>query len=292
MAVNVVVLGADRCWSSRWRSSSVPARRHGAAWTSAPHDLRSPRAWISMQRRASSALMGAAAARGRRRSKVSIPASWYLVAVEPPDRGSTSWCCRQVFNRRIPFLKFFLKQAADLGAGPRAGVVGARLPVHAAPHGGVPAKHPEAAARTSRRRARPARSSALMPTSVMNFVEGTRFTPAKHAAFKSPYRHLLPPRAGRRRRSCCRRWAACCTRCSTSRIAYSAPARPDAVGPVLRPASAPCAWTSGRRPIETWAVGRATTRQIPAFRARFKEWLGGALDREGRKARHDADRAC
>ncbi|MEO7386454.1 MAG: acyltransferase, partial [Gammaproteobacteria bacterium] len=37
---------------------------------------------------------------------------------------------------------------------------------------------------------------ALVPTSVMNFVEGTRFTPAKHAAQNSPYHHLLKPKAG------------------------------------------------------------------------------------------------
>ena len=30
----------------------------------------------------------------------------------------------------------------------------------------------------------------------MNFAEGTRFTPAKHAAQKSPYAHLLKPKAG------------------------------------------------------------------------------------------------
>jgi hypothetical protein len=30
----------------------------------------------------------------------------------------------------------------------------------------------------------------------MNFVEGTRFTPAKHAAQRSPYKHLLKPKAG------------------------------------------------------------------------------------------------
>jgi 1-acyl-sn-glycerol-3-phosphate acyltransferase len=35
-----------------------------------------------------------------------------------------------------------------------------------------------------------------MPVSVMNFVEGTRFTPAKHDAQSSPYRHLLRPKAG------------------------------------------------------------------------------------------------
>jgi 1-acyl-sn-glycerol-3-phosphate acyltransferase len=34
------------------------------------------------------------------------------------------------------------------------------------------------------------------PVTVMNFVEGTRYTPAKHRSQQSPYRHLLKPRAG------------------------------------------------------------------------------------------------
>lgn len=34
------------------------------------------------------------------------------------------------------------------------------------------------------------------PVTIMNFVEGTRFTRAKHQAQNSPYEHLLRPRAG------------------------------------------------------------------------------------------------
>ncbi|TGN37544.1 acyltransferase, partial [Marinobacter confluentis] len=34
------------------------------------------------------------------------------------------------------------------------------------------------------------------PVTIFNFMEGTRFTPAKQSAQKSPYRHLLKPRAG------------------------------------------------------------------------------------------------
>lgn len=33
------------------------------------------------------------------------------------------------------------------------------------------------------------------PVSVINFLEGTRFTPAKHAASQSPYQHLLKPKS-------------------------------------------------------------------------------------------------
>ncbi|WP_194756611.1 acyltransferase [Aliidiomarina indica] len=35
-----------------------------------------------------------------------------------------------------------------------------------------------------------------IPTTVINFCEGTRFTPEKHAYKKSPYTYLLPPKAG------------------------------------------------------------------------------------------------
>lgn len=34
------------------------------------------------------------------------------------------------------------------------------------------------------------------PFTLLNYVEGTRFTQAKHAAQKSPYKHLLKPKAG------------------------------------------------------------------------------------------------
>ncbi|GEA09608.1 acyltransferase [Alteromonas sp. KUL42] len=35
-----------------------------------------------------------------------------------------------------------------------------------------------------------------VPTTVINFVEGTRFTTQKHMAKQSPYQNLLPPKAG------------------------------------------------------------------------------------------------
>lgn len=35
-----------------------------------------------------------------------------------------------------------------------------------------------------------------IPLTLLSFVEGTRFTPTKHAAVNSPYENLLPPKAG------------------------------------------------------------------------------------------------
>jgi 1-acyl-sn-glycerol-3-phosphate acyltransferase len=40
------------------------------------------------------------------------------------------------------------------------------------------------------------RKFSFTPTSVMNFLEGTRFTPEKHKKQNAPYRHLLNPKAG------------------------------------------------------------------------------------------------
>ncbi len=36
----------------------------------------------------------------------------------------------------------------------------------------------------------------IVPVSVMNFVEGTRFTPEKHEKQRSPYTNLLKPKTG------------------------------------------------------------------------------------------------
>jgi len=58
------------------------------------------------------------------------------------------------------------------------------------------AKHPELAGKDRETTRRACEKFRHMPVSVMNFVEGTRFTRAKHASQASPYRHLLRPRAG------------------------------------------------------------------------------------------------
>jgi 1-acyl-sn-glycerol-3-phosphate acyltransferase len=56
--------------------------------------------------------------------------------------------------------------------------------------------HPEMRGRDQAATRRACEKFALIPTSVMNFLEGTRFTPAKRQRQQSPYRHLLKPKAG------------------------------------------------------------------------------------------------
>ena len=119
---------------------------------------------------------------------------WYLVS-----SNHQSWVdilvLQHIFNRRIPLLKFFIKQ--ELIWVPVMGLAWwALVSVHAPPQRGIPEKHPEMRGRDQETTRKACEKFAQMPTSVMNFLEGTRFTPGKQQRQQSPYRHLLKPKAG------------------------------------------------------------------------------------------------
>lgn len=117
------------------------------------------------------------------------PRGWYLVS---PNHQS--WVdilvLQRIFHRRIPFLKFFLKQ--ELIWVPVIGLAWWALDFPFMKRGkGSGARGSDLA--TTRRACEKFKR---IPTSVINFVEGTRFTAAKHAEQKSPYQHLLKPKIG------------------------------------------------------------------------------------------------
>ncbi|MBD8897993.1 acyltransferase [Rhodanobacter sp. DHG33] len=103
---------------------------------------------------------------------------------------------QKLLNRRIPFLRFFLK--SQLIWVPLMGPAWWALdfPFMKRYSKETLARHPELAGRDMEATRRACAKFRQLPVSVMNFVEGTRFTPAKHDAQGSPYRHLLKPRAG------------------------------------------------------------------------------------------------
>lgn len=114
---------------------------------------------------------------------------WYLVS---PNH--CSWVdilvLQRVLHGRIPFLKFFLKK--ELIWVPVIGLAWWALDFPFMARGkGRAARHGDL--RTTRAACQKFRR---IPTTVINFVEGTRFTPAKHQAQRSPYRHLLRPKTG------------------------------------------------------------------------------------------------
>ncbi len=103
---------------------------------------------------------------------------------------------QKVFNRRIPLLRFFLKR--QLFWVPVLGLAWWALdfPFMGRYTRKEIAKNPELGRRDVEATRRACEKFRAIPVSVMNFVEGTRFTPAKHAAQSSPYRHLLKPKSG------------------------------------------------------------------------------------------------
>jgi len=114
---------------------------------------------------------------------------WYLVS-----SNHRSWVdilvLQRVLHGRIPFLKFFLKR--ELIWVPVIGLAWWALDFPFMKRGrGAGARASDL--QTTREACEKFRR---IPTSVINFVEGTRFTPAKHAQQRSPYRHLLKPRLG------------------------------------------------------------------------------------------------
>ena len=123
------------------------------------------------------------------------PDRWYLV-----NCNHQSWVdilvLQHLLNRRIPLLRFFLKQ--QLIWVPFMGLAWWALdfPFMRRHSPQLLEKHPEMRARDQETTRRACEKFSHIPTSVMNFVEGTRFSPAKHAQQHSPYTHLLKPKAG------------------------------------------------------------------------------------------------
>jgi len=117
------------------------------------------------------------------------PRGWYLVS---PNHQS--WVdilvLQRVFHGRIPFLKFFLKQ--ELIWVPVIGLAWWALDFPFMKRGSR--RDSQASDLATTRKA--CEKFKTMPTTVINFVEGTRFTAAKHGEQQSPYQHLLKPKVG------------------------------------------------------------------------------------------------
>ena len=123
------------------------------------------------------------------------PHQWYLVL-----SNHQSWTdivvLQRIFHRKIPFLKFFIKKelfwlpvlgqawwALDFPFIKRY----SKAKLLRKPH--LRGKDLEITRRACKR-------FQQLPISIMNFVEGTRFTIQKHRQQQSPYTHLLRPKAG------------------------------------------------------------------------------------------------
>lgn len=178
---------------------------------------------------------------------------------------------QKVFNRRIPLLRFFLKR--QLFWVPLLGLAWWALdfPFMGRYSRAQIAKNPALGVRDRETTRRACAKFRSIPVSVMNFVEGTRFTPEKHDKQGSPYRHLLKPKSGG--------------------VAFVLDAMGDTLGSVL---DVTIVYPGGRptmldlmgdripevrvavreRPIPT-ALLEGEERDDAAYRARFQRWVNG-----------------
>ncbi len=103
---------------------------------------------------------------------------------------------QQQFNKRMPMLKFFLKQ--ELIWVPVIGLCwwALEFPFMKRFSKAYLEKYPEKRGQDLATTRRACARYQTNPVSVFNFLEGTRFTPAKHRAQASPFQYLLKPKAG------------------------------------------------------------------------------------------------
>jgi 1-acyl-sn-glycerol-3-phosphate acyltransferase len=195
---------------------------------------------------------------------------WYLVV-----SNHQTWvdivAVQTLLNRRIPFLKFFIKQ--ELVWFPLLGIAwwAMDMPFMKRYSKSYLAKHPEKKGMDLEITRKACKKFRDTPTSVINFIEGTRFSEEKKIRRASQFEYLLPPRAGG--------------------IALALSAMGEMMNVILDvtiiyPNGPPKFWAMFRgeidhividirkRPIEPWMTSGdyANDRE---FRARFHQWLTG-----------------
>ena len=114
------------------------------------------------------------------------PDAWYLLVANHQSMVDIP-VLQTIFHRKIPLLKFFLKK--ELFWVPIMGLVWWTLD--------FPFMKRTSSVRQDLETARKACDKfRLLPVTIMNFVEGTRFTAAKRENQNSPYTYLLKPKPG------------------------------------------------------------------------------------------------
>jgi 1-acyl-sn-glycerol-3-phosphate acyltransferase len=120
---------------------------------------------------------------------------WYLVLA-----NHQSWVdivvLQRIFHRKIPFLKFFIKK--ELLWLPILGQAwwAMDFPFVKRYTKSHLQKKPHLKGKDLEITRQACKKFKKIPLSIMNFVEGTRFTNEKHRRQQSPYAHLLKPKAG------------------------------------------------------------------------------------------------
>ena len=120
---------------------------------------------------------------------------WYMITA-----NHQSWVdiliLQRLFNRRIPFIKFFLKR--ELIWVPFIGLAWWALdfPFMKRYSAALLKKRPDLKGKDIEITKKACNKFQYFPVSIMNFLEGTRFTTQKQSQQSSAFKHLLMPKAG------------------------------------------------------------------------------------------------
>lgn len=137
-----------------------------------------------------------------------LPTRYDIRGVETLDKSAQYFICsnhqtwndihvlQQTFYGKAPFFKFFLKQ--ELIWVPVLGLAwwGLDFPFMRRSTPEQIAKNPALKGKDIETTRKTCEKYEGIPVAIFNFLEGTRFTRAKHERQASPYRHLLKPKAG------------------------------------------------------------------------------------------------
>lgn len=120
--------------------------------------------------------------------------SWYLLIGNHHSWADIVVLC-VLFRKHLPMNKYFLKQ--ELAWVPFIGLAcwALDMPFMRRYSKGYLLKHPERRGRDIDTTRRACEMFRFRPTTIVNFVEGSRFTEEKRLRLGSPFQHLLPPKA-------------------------------------------------------------------------------------------------
>lgn len=183
----------------------------------------------------------------------------------------------RVFHRRTPFPRFFVKRELMWVPVVGWGCWALEMPFMKRYSRETLEKHPELKGQDLEATRRACEKYRDLPVTMVNFVEGTRFSEAKRQQKKSPYRHLLPAKA--------------------AGLSFALNAMGDQFAGIL---NVTIAYRATKQPIlwsfltgeQTHVVVHAEVLPLPqellagdyqndpAFRARFQAWLNGLWARK------------
>ncbi|QCT19131.1 acyltransferase [Jejubacter calystegiae] len=120
--------------------------------------------------------------------------NWYLLICNHRSWADIVVLC-VLFRKQIPMNKYFLKK--QLAWVPFIGLAcwALDMPFMKRYSRSYLIRHPEKRGQDVETTRRSCEKFRHHPTTIVNFVEGSRFTPDKHRQLRSPFRNLLPPKA-------------------------------------------------------------------------------------------------